>query len=754
MKQGDRFQTAMLDFDDPASDGDVIWRACEATGAEARDGVALVTVPFAAQDGRSFIPDSGKARREHRLEVRAYGDEVVRISVSFGDDPADGAAADSPMLCWDPSLELQPLSVRAARPGWEVVDPRGRVRLRLQPGAAPTRHWSDLVPPPPEALAATVLPDGHLALDLWEHDCLYPAHLESMGLGYLEREGQAHASLFSLRSPPGERFCGTGERFAPLNLAGQTIALENADAMGCNSRRAYKNVPLFLSSRGYGLFMHTSAHGRLSLADISTRAAQARLDEGRLDLFFLGGASLERVLRNYRRVTGFPPQVPLWTYGIWMSRMTYYSAEEVREVCAKLRQEEFPCDVIHLDTGWFPRNWKCEWEFSEEKFPNADAFMRELRDDGFRITVWNHPVVEEDVKQHPEATENRFLPPRDPAASEGRLEFGKHIDFSNPAAVDWYQGLLEGLLRQGVACIKTDFGEEIDLDADYLGMPADRLHNLYGLLYQRAAFEVTDRVTGDPVIWARAGWAGCQRYPVHWGGDPACTWDGMAGTIRGGLHLGLSGFGYWSHDVPGFHGLPDFMNSWPDPDLYMRWTQLGVFTSHMRYHGTSPREPYRYPEVADLVRRWWRLRYALIPYLLDQAARVGRGGNPLLRALVLHHQGDPACWTVDDQFHCGDSLMVAPVLSADGVRDVYLPPGRWVDVWTGEVLDGERWLTGVISPMGRLPLYAVAGAALRVYPERVNSTDDMDLDRATHLVFNRDYQGLAGSILGQITGLG
>ena len=751
MKQGNKFQSALLDWDDEATDGDVLWRAGKATAAEASGGVARITVPFWAQDGHSFIRDSAAAPREHQLQVRAYGPEVVRISMALD---GEEAAADSPMLALDPAMPQVPLSVRQARSGWEIIDPEGRTRLRLEPGDAPTRHWSDLLAPPVDALAATVLPDGHREVELWDHDCLYPAHLESLGLAYVEHAGEASVSLFSVRAHHDEHFCGTGERFRGMDLAGQTVLLENADAMGVNSRRAYKNVPLYLSSRGYGLFMHTSAHGRLDLADVSTRAVQARLEEGRLDLFFIGGASLERVLRNYRRLTGFPPTVPRWSYGIWMSRMTYYSADETREVCRELRAGRFPCDVIHLDTGWFPRDWKCEWAFSQEKFPNPAGYMAELREQGFRVTVWNHPVVEPDIAQYAEATEHRYLPPKKSSAAEpGPLEFGKHIDFSYPEAVRWYQGLLEELLRLGVACIKTDFGEEIDLDADYLGMPARKLHNLYALLYQKAAFEVTAKVHDEPMIWARAGWAGCQRYPVHWGGDPACTWDGMAATIKGGLHLGLSGFGFWSHDVPGFHGMPDFMNSWPEPDLYLRWTQLGVFSSHMRYHGTSPREPYRYPEVADQVRRWWRLRYALIPYLMDQAQKVTVSGFPVLRAMVLHHQDDPACWRIDDQFFCGDSLLVAPVLSADGVRDVYLPRGRWVDLWTGEVMEGPRWLTGMPSPMGRCPVYAPAGAAIRYYPERVLSTDEMEPGRAALLRLDSSFKGMAASPLGELTGL-
>ena len=188
----------------------------------------------------------------------------------------------------------------------------------------------------------------------------------------------------------------------------------------------------------------------------------------------------------------------------------------------------------------------------------------------------------------------------------------------------------------GVVCIKTDFGEEIHMDATYHDMSPEKLNNIYGLLYQKAAFEVTKEVTGDGIVWARAGWAGCQRYPLHWGGDSACSWDGMAGSLKGGLHIGLSGYGFWSHDVPGFHGVPDFMNSVIPDDLYVRWTQFGVFTSHLRYHGTSKREPYEYPAISAIVRKWLKLRYALIPYLLKQSELTTKSGYPVLRAMLFH----------------------------------------------------------------------------------------------------------------------
>jgi alpha-D-xyloside xylohydrolase len=384
--------------------------------------------------------------------------------------------------------------------------------------------------------------------------------------------------------------------------------------------------------------------------------------------------------------------------------------------------------------------------------------MRDMRADGFRITLWQTPEIGKGNNLLKLAREKRYLAP--PKADRERAErsmalqdISGQIDFSNPEAVTWYQGMLARLLEMGASAIKTDFGENVDPNGDYYGLPASKLHNLYPLLYQRAAYEVTERVTGEGLIWARSSWAGCQRYPVHWGGDAASSWDGLAGSIRGGLHLGLSGFAFWSHDVPGFHGVPDFMNSWPSDDLYVRWTQVGTFTSHMRYHGASPREPYEYPAVADLVREWWKLRYALIPYLVEQGQRATETGLPMLRALVFHHPDDPTCWQIDDQYYLGDAFLVAPVMNARGVRDIYLPSGEWVDLWSGECLDGARWLIGVEVPLARMPVYVRAGSAVRVYPRAVQCTDEMDLAQSTALVFDEGYAGLGASVLGTLVDL-
>jgi alpha-D-xyloside xylohydrolase len=497
----------------------------------------------------------------------------------------------------------------------------------------------------------------------------------------------------------------------------------------------------------------TSAHTRLSLADISTRVNQAMIEDGLVDLFVIGGRNVERILYNYRLLTGFPHDVPLWSYGVWVGRMTYFTAEETRQVAARLRKDLFPCDVIHIDTGWFDKDWICDWEFSPRTFPNPQDYLKEMRSNGFRVTLWQHPSVSAQTDLYTSALENRYIASKNGANSFsnfGGIGEAATIDFTNPRAVEWYQGLLEKLLRKGVAAIKTDFGETIDLEADYQGMDAKRLHNLYSLLYQKAAFEITEKIKGEGLIWARAGWIGNQRYPVHWGGDSASTWDGMAGSLRGGLHLGLSGYAFWGHDIAGFHGLPNFMNNWPSDELYMRWTQFGVFSSHIRYHGTSPREPYEYPAIADLVRQWWNLRYALIPYLVEQGRQIVNTGLPMLQALIFHHEDDPMCWHIDDQYYFGNDFLVAPIMNGDGVRDVYLPSGKWIDFWTGEMLEGNRWLKNIKISLEHMPVYIKFGAQVPVYPHSVQCTDEMDLTKAVKMVFDDQYQGLRSSILGKV----
>jgi len=754
MKAANDFFRDIMDIGDPANGKVAPWTACKPVAATVRNGTVIFSVPFQAwAPGVEPLPDAGVPQQVHELHVAAHGD-CLRLSASFDGTPP---AQPSPMLELGKAAAKAALRVKKTRSGWDVRDGKGRLRMRVDTSAPVLRPWGGLdMPPAPENFTATFYPDGRTPVALTAHDAFIVARPESFGLAYLCRDGKPTKALFSMHAEPAERFAGTGERFARSDLSGQTLVLENTDAQGVNNRRAYKNIPFYLSSRPYGLFMHTPAHIRLSLAGVSTRAAQAMIEEPALDLFVIGGGSLERILSNYRSLTGFPALPPLWSYGTWMSRMTYYTADEVRGIGRKLRAGGFPCDVLHLDTGWFAKDWICEWRFGEKNFPDPAGFAAEMKKEGFRISLWQTPTIGQGNCLLETALAKRYVAPRrDAAGSEfSGQTAGGQIDFSNPDAVRWYQEeLLKPLLRMGYAAIKTDFGEDIAPGADYMGMPAAKLHNLYALLYQKAAFDVTKAVRGDSIIWARAAWAGCQRFPLHWGGDAACTWDGMAGSLRGGLHFGMSGFAFWSHDVPGFHGLPSFMTSWPTDNLYVRWTQFGVFSSHLRYHGTTPREPYEYPKIAPLVRKWLRMRYCLIPYLMRQAEESAAGGMPVLRALALHHEDDPTCWQIDDQFYCGRDFLVAPVMNDAGVRDIYLPAGKWVDLWSGGKLEGPRWLKNVKTPLAHMPVYVRAGASVPVYPEAVDCTDRMDMGKVRRIKIDRTFRGLSKSILGKVIGL-
>ncbi|MDT4761058.1 alpha-xylosidase [Sphaerochaeta sp. PS] len=756
MKQRNRFVFDMLDQDSAQAQREAVYRAGKPVSLHEEGLGTVIKLPFFKQELRNLFlyPANPEVVQMPEMVVRAYGPSIIRMTLSFGKKaPCD---ADNPMFDWDPSLQQEALHPNKTDTGWVLLDSLGKTRMQITTKEGSREIWSTLQPEPPQTFDAVVFPDGETAVPFMAYDDFFPTQSESFSLGFVERDAKLDRWTYSLHAQANEKFAGTGERFAAMNLAGKTYQLENTDGLGVNSRRAYKNVPFYISSQGYGLLIMTSGHVRLSLADISTRAAQAVVEDDVLDLFFIGGGSVEQIVRNYRRITGFPADVPFWSYGTWMSRMSYFSAEEIRVVVQKMREGLFPCDVIHIDTGWFEKDWQCEWEFSKTRFPDPESFLKEMDELGIKISLWQLPSIAKGTKHYATAMENRYVAPKSEHIALGsnfsEVEFDGNIDFSNPAAVRWYQGLLEHLFELGVAVIKTDFGEVIDENTDYFGMPYRTLHNLYALLYQKAAYEIIERVKGpdQAMIWARSGWIGCQRYPVHWSGDCACSWDGMAGSLRGGLHLGVSGFAFWSHDVPGFQGVPSFMNSRPDNDLYVRWTQLGVFTSHLRYHGTTPREPYEYPEVADLVREWLKLRYALIPYLAEEGKKATQTGYPVVRALIFHHEDDPVCWSIDDQFYCGDSFLVAPVMNHSGIRDVYLPFGDWVDFWSGKAISGGVWLRNLDNPLALLPIFMKRDSVIPIYPEVVQCTSQMEMCKIEALRFDDTYTGFHTSLLGQI----
>ena len=767
MKQTNYHLFDFMDFDPSLQKDEALWKAYAPTNIEERDGDIVVTIPYQKQlHQEDMAPDTSTNQQSYDLIIRAYEPNIIRLFTTMS---GDEMTERDDMLQFSPDIKRLPLHYVAGN----VIATNGKKLATIDLSAPRLDHWSDLLPAPQPAPFITFYPDGDerkgIALS---DDHFSPPRYDALPLGFCSAGGCATATnqtgteraTISFRCEADECFVGTGERFRKMDLSGQTFQLKNQDGQGVNNRRCYKNIPFYLSSRMYGCFYHTSDYCKLSLADHSSRSVQFLNDRATLDVFLIGGKTPEEILRGYRMLTGFPPMLPLWSFGIWMSRMTYFTADEVNDICDRLRAEHYPCDVIHLDTGWFRTDWLCEWKFNPERFPDPQAFVQGLADKGFKVSLWQLPYVAQGAEQLEEAKENHYIstPPETSAAATNdtsgssnfsALDYAGTIDFTYDRATDWYQNaLLKPLLDMGVKCIKTDFGENIHMDHTYHASTPERLNNIYALLYQKAAYDITKAVTGDGIVWARAAWAGCQRYPLHWGGDSESSWAGMAGSLKGGLHFGLSGFAFWSHDVPGFHSTPDFMNSPIDENVYVRWTQFGVFSSHMRYHGTCKREPWHYPAIAPIVKRWWRLRYMLLPYIVEQAETCTKTGWPMLRALLMHHPDDRQVWHIDDEYYFGSEFLVCPVMNAtphsdqrsenrEGKRDIYLPEGLWVNFFTGERLEGGRWYYGVDVPLDQMPVFVRTGARIKVYPDAVNSTDDMDLSRAVTIVITDDYQG-------------
>ncbi|WP_379342232.1 alpha-xylosidase [Paenibacillus sp. GCM10027629] len=492
--------------------------------------------------------------------------------------------------------------------------------------------------------------------------------------------GNRMAASFLLH--PDEKIYGTGESFTRLNKRGLKVNLFTTDALSVQTQKMYKPIPFFTSSRGYGMFVHTSTPLTFDFGAAYDDTNTLYTGDEQLDIFLFIGSPKE-VLSEYTRLTGRSPLPPLWTFGLWMSRITYGNEQEVREVAAQLKDNSIPSDVIHLDTGWFEKEWRCNYEFSEERFDDPERMISDLKEQGYRISLWQLPYFTPTNELFAEIVNNGYAV----LTADGRLPTDDAIlDFSNPEAVSWYKERLAGLLRLGVGAIKVDFGEGAPLNGQYAsGKSGFHEHNLYPLRYNRAAAEITEAVSGQSIIWARSAWAGSQRYPIHWGGDAENTNSAMMATLRAGLSLGLCGFSFWSHDIGGFvHSSPE--------ELYRRWLPFGLLTSHSRCHGAPPREPWAYStEFMDMFRRIVELKYELMPYIYTQAKLSSEFGYPMLRTLFFEFPDDPGSWLVEDQYMFGSDLLVAPLFEESDSRQVYLPPGEWIDYQTGKRYRGGEW---------------------------------------------------------------
>ena len=478
---------------------------------------------------------------------------------------------------------------------------------------------------------------------------------------------------------PGERIYGCGESFTSLNKVGQKVHLYVTDPQGPETDGMYKPVPFYFSNRGYGVFMHTSAPATCDFGASYIGAQRLFMGDEAVDLFVFFGEPKE-ILDAYTNVTGKSPMLPLWTFGTWMSRITYFSQEEGLEIARQLRAHRIPSDVIHFDTGWFGVDWQCDYEFAKDRFPNPAAMLKSMKKDGFHTCLWQLPYFTPKNRYFKELVDGGMIVTN---AKGGMPYEDAVVDFSNPKAVEWYQGKIGALIRLGVGAIKCDFGEA----APYNGLFASGRtgfyeHNLYPLRYNKALWHAVKDNSGEGVIWARSAWAGSQRYPLHWGGDAATNDIGMMGDLRGGLSFGLSGFSFWSHDMGGF------VTASPE-DIYRRWLPFGFLSSHTRAHGAPPTEPWLISEsFTDAFRLCAEMKYKLMPYVYAQAKDCSNRGLPMVRALFVEFPDDPGAWFVEDEYMFGSQILVAPLMESGNERVCYLPQGKWIDYQDGKVYDG------------------------------------------------------------------
>lgn len=529
------------------------------------------------------------------------------------------------------------------------------------------------------------------------------------------------ACFEALSMTPNEEIFGLGERFDYVGRRGKQTDFWNKDAIGTSNTRTYINVPFWFSTRGYGMFLNSTAKTEWEIGTREFCSASVGIDDEFMDYFVIYGPSPSEILYKYCTLTGFAPTPPVWSFGLWMSRNSYISWDVVHEVADEIRSKEIPCDVLHLDTAWFHEDWNCDLRFSTERFENPEYHMNKLKEQDFNISLWQYNFIppRDNNLNYQEALENDYLaldkagnPYQYDKSVKGSWIDDVVIDFSNKDAATWYGRQIEKLIKMGAAAIKVDFGEGIPEDAIYQNIDGSKFHNLYSLLYTKAIANATYNISKENIVWARSGTAGSQRYPVHWGGDSQCSWAGLAGTVKGALSIGLSGFPFYAHDIGGFIGRPS-------PELYIRWAQFGLFSSHSRCHGCgndNSREPWSFGAEAERIfKTYAKIRYQLLPYIYNEAQKSSKTGKPMVRSLVLEYPKDRQVWSIEDQYLFGDSLLIAPVLEPQentSYRTLYLPKGTWIDYWTKDIIHSHgQWIKKYVN-LETLPIYVKAGSII------------------------------------------
>ena len=517
---------------------------------------------------------------------------------------------------------------------------------------------------------------------------------------------------------------GLGERFTPFVKNGQTVDMWNEDG-GTASEIAYKNIPFYISNKGYGVLVDNEGDVSFEIASEKVERVQFSVQGERLDYYLINGSTPKGTVSKYTELTGKPALPPAWSFGLWLttSFTTSYDEQTTSGFIKGMADRDIPLHVFHFDCYWMEAYEWCNFTWDAKTFPEPREMLRRYHEKGLRICVWINPYIGQKSPLFHEGMRHGYLVKKENGDvwQTDLWQAGMAlVDFTNPAAAAWYQEKLKTLLDMGVDSFKTDFGERIPVRdiAYYDGSDPVKMHNYYTFLYNKTVFELLEkeRGVGEAALFARSATVGGQQFPVHWGGDSSASYPSMAETLRGGLSLACAGFGFWSHDMGGFE------NTAP-ADVYKRWCQFGILSSHSRLHGSgSYRVPWMFDEEAcDVMRKFVKMKCALMPYLYRQAVLAHQEGVPMMRPMFLEFPDDRACEPLERQYMFGDSLLVAPVFKESGEVEYYVPKGRWLNLLTGNTVEGGTWQKETHDYFS-LPLLVRPGSILAVGSE-VNRPD-------------------------------
>lgn len=541
-------------------------------------------------------------------------------------------------------------------------------------------------------------------------------HTEKKGLAWIAGPNKETFMRGQLNLNVGEYVYGLGERFTPFVKNGQTVDIWNRDG-GTSSEQAYKNIPFYVTNKGYGVFVNHSEGVSFEVASEAVSKTQFSVEGEMLDYYLINGPTPKEIIRNYTELTGKPALPPAWSFGLWLSTSftTNYNEETVTHFVDEMANRGIPLSVFHFDCFWMEEFEWSNFVWDKKVFPDPEGMLRRLKEKGLKICVWINPYIAQKSPLFDEAMEKGYLIQRT-NGDVWQWDFWQSgmgiVDFTNPDACEWYASKLKRLIDMGVDTFKTDFGERIPTKDVVFADGADpkRMRNYYTFKYNEVVFNLLKQEKGEKeaIVFARSATAGGQQFPVHWGGDCEGTYESMAESLRGGLSLMMTGFGYWSHDIGGFETLAT-------PDLFKRWVAFGLLSSHSRFHGSNTyRVPWGYDEESvDVTRHFTKLKNKLMPYLFNAANENHKTGVPVMRPMVMEFPNDLTSHVLDTQYMLGESILVAPIFNEEGISSYYLPKGKWTHLLTGEVVEGGEWRNEIYDYLS-LPLFVRENTILAI----------------------------------------